>query len=142
MATKDELKQDLKHVILDLRQMKSFCRDPFIVQSANGIYLTDIDGRRVIDGISGIYTVNIGHGNERVKQAMREQLDRVTFVAPLHGVADVSIQYAKRLTEVTPEGLDTIKLWSGGSEATEAAMKFARQYHRQSGDPKQCVAPR
>ena len=130
-----QLKKDVRHLVLDLRQMKSFCRKPLIIDSANGIYVTDVDGKRYIDGVSGIYVVNIGHGNEYVLEAIRRQQRRVSFVAPLHAVSDMAVEYAKRLTEITPAGLDTVKLVSGGSEATETAIKFARQYHRQSGNP-------
>lgn len=131
----DELKQNIRRIILDLRQMKSFCEKPLIVSEAKGIYLTDIDGKRYIDGISGIYTANVGHGNGYVIDAMKRQMDRVSFVAPLHAVADITIQYAVKLGSVTPTGLNTFKLLSGGSEATETAVKFVRQYFRQNGQP-------
>jgi adenosylmethionine-8-amino-7-oxononanoate aminotransferase len=115
--------------------MKSFCENPLIIESGRGIYLKDINGKTYIDGISGIYTVNIGHGNEYVTEAIRKQQEKISFVAPLHGVSDTTIRYAKRLSQITPETLNTIKLLSGGSEATETAIKFMRQYHRQSGKP-------
>jgi len=135
MASTDELKEAVHHIILDLRQMKSFCADPLIIERARGIYLYDGDGRRYIDGISGIFVVNIGHGNETVIEAIRRQQERVSFVAPLHAVADISVRYAQRLAALTPGELNTIKLLCGGSEATETATKFVRQYHRQSGNP-------
>jgi Adenosylmethionine-8-amino-7-oxononanoate aminotransferase len=127
------LKSDTRHLILDLRQMKSFCEKPLIVAEAKGIYLTDIDGKRYIDGISGIYTVNAGHGNEYIMEAVRKQQDKVSFVAPLHAVADIAVKYAVKLASVIPGSLNTIKLLSGGSEATETAVKFIRQYFRQRG---------
>ena len=135
MANDGSVKQDARHILLDLRQMKTFCERPLIIREAKGVYLTDVDGKRYIDGLSGIYVVNIGHGNEYVMEALRKQQERVSFVAPMHGVADISIRYAKRLTTVTPGKLNIVKLLSGGSEATETAMKFTRQYHRQTGNP-------
>lgn len=135
MANAAELKREVKHLILDLMQMKSFCEKPLIIKEAKGIYLTDIHGKRYIDGIAGIYTVNAGHGNEFIIEAMREQQAKVSFVAPLHAVSDISIRYAQRLAEVTPGTLNTFKLLSGGSEATETAVKFTRQYFRQTGKP-------
>lgn len=71
MAELNQLKRDLKHLTMDLRQMKNFCEDPLIIESADGIYLTDIDGKRYIGGISGIYVVNVGHGNRHVLEAIR-----------------------------------------------------------------------
>ena len=131
----NDLTKNVQHLMLDLQQMKVFCQDPLIIQEAKGIYLTDIHGKRYLDGVSGIYVVNVGHGNEYVIEAIRRQQERVSFVAPLHAVSDTTIQFAKKLTEITPSDLNTIILISGGSEATESAMKFARQYHNQSGNP-------
>jgi adenosylmethionine-8-amino-7-oxononanoate aminotransferase len=134
MSDLEKLKDSARHILLDLRQMKSFCENPLIIAEAKGIVLTDVRGKRYFDGISGIYVVNIGHGNQRVLEAIRRQHERVSFVAPLHGVSDVTLRYAARLAEITPDGLNTMKLLSGGSEATETAMKFSRQYHRQRGN--------
>ncbi|MXZ35366.1 MAG: aspartate aminotransferase family protein, partial [Acidobacteria bacterium] len=107
---------DVRHLLLDLQQMKVFSANPLIIRDARGVYLTDVDGKRYIDGVSGIYVVNIGHGNEHVIEAIRKQQERVSFVAPLHAVSDTTVRFAKKLTEITPEGLDTVKLVSGGSE--------------------------
>ena len=134
-GTTNDPTRDLRHLILDLRQMKSFCEQPIIINRSEGIYVYGIDGKHYIDGVSGIYVVNIGHGNQHVIAAIRRQQQHVSFVAPLHAVSDMAIRYASKLTEITPEGMDTIKLLSGGSEATESAIKFARQYHRQMGNP-------
>jgi adenosylmethionine-8-amino-7-oxononanoate aminotransferase len=130
-----ELKKNTRHLILDLRQMKNFCEKPLIVAEAKGIYLTDVDGKRYIDGISGIYTVNAGHGNAYIIEAIRRQQERVSFVAPLHAVSDVTVKYAVKLASIVPGDLNTFKLLSGGSEATETAVKFVRQYFRQKGLP-------
>ncbi len=135
MPDLERLKADARHILLDLRQMKSFCENPLVITEGKGIYLTDINGKRYIDGISGIYVVNIGHGNATVIEAIRKQQERISFVAPLHGVSDVTLRYVARLGDITPEGLKTLKLLSGGSEATETALKFSRQYHRQRGNP-------
>jgi len=135
MTENGHLTDAVQHILLDLRQMKSFAARPLIIEKAQGIYLTDIDGKRYIDGISGIFVVNIGHGNQHVIEAIRKQQEKVSFVAPLHAVSDTAIRYVTRLGEITPAGLQTIKLLSGGSEATETAMKFARQYFRQAGKP-------
>lgn len=133
MVSKREIRDGARHIMLDLRQMKSFCEHPLIIDHASGIYLYDIDGRRIIDGISGIFVVNVGHGNERVIESVRRQQDRVSFVAPIHAASDTRIEYAIRLGAVTPGDMNTFKFFSGGSESTEAAIKLSRQYHRQTG---------
>jgi adenosylmethionine-8-amino-7-oxononanoate aminotransferase len=129
------LRKAVPHIMLDMRQMQAFSRSPLIIREARGIHLFDIEGRRYIDGISGIYVVNIGHGNGHVIEAIRRQQERASFVAPLHAVSDIALEYVARLVDITPGNLDVVKLLSGGSEATETAIKFARQYHRQTGSP-------
>jgi adenosylmethionine-8-amino-7-oxononanoate aminotransferase len=131
----DTLADDVCHLLLDLRQMKAFCEDPLIMARGEGIYCFDISGKRYIEGVSGIYVTNIGHGNRYVLEAIRQQQDRICFAGPLHSVSDIAVRYAKRLSEITPPGMGSIKLMCGGSEATECALKFARQYHVNTGSP-------
>lgn len=128
------MNSDIRHLILDLRQMKTFCEKPLIIDRGEGVHVYDVDGKRYVDGIGGIFVVSIGHGNRHVIDAVRKQHERIAFVAPLHGVSETSVRYAKKLTEITPDGMNTIKLMCGGSEATESAIKFSRQYHRQTGN--------
>ena len=127
--------ESLRRLVLDLRQMETFIEDPLVVQKADGVWYEDVNGRRILDGLSGIFTVNAGHGNRRIIEAIKAQLDTMAFAPPLHATSPPAIELVQRLAEVTPEDLNTIKLLSGGSEATEAAMKLARQYHRQTGNP-------
>lgn len=128
-------KQATRHLILDLRQMKNFCEQPLVIERGEGVYVYDVEGTRYIDGVAGIFVANVGHGHPHVIEAVRKQHERIAFVAPLHAVADTAVRYARKLAEITPEGMDTVKLVCGGSEATESAMKFSRQYHRQTGNP-------
>ena len=125
----------LKHTFLDFRQTAEFLEHPLIFERADGLYIWDIEGRRYFDAIGGIFVATLGHGNPRVLDAMRRQMERMTFAPPLHGVSDVTLDYIERLGSVTPHGLSYVKPFSGGSEATEAAMKFARQYFKQTGQP-------
>jgi adenosylmethionine-8-amino-7-oxononanoate aminotransferase len=131
----DQIKHDVRRLMLDLRQMKTFCEDPLVMSRGEGIYCYDIDGKRYIEGVSGIYVTNIGHGDCRVIDAIRAQQDRISFAGPLHSVSDTAVRLARRLGEITPKGMTSIKLMTGGSEATESAIKFARQYHLHTGNP-------
>ncbi len=99
-----------------------------LVDRAEGIYLFDQQGRRVIDGSSGAMVVNIGHSNPNVLAAMRAQLDRVTFAYRLHFENDAAEDLAARLVGHMPPGLDKVFFVSGGSEAVESCLKMARQY--------------
>ncbi len=125
----------LKRIVLDLTQMSEFVQDPLIMAKADGVWYEDVNGKRYLDGISGIFVVTVGHNNRRIIEAMRKQLDTLAFSPPMHSTNTPAVQLVKLISEITPGDLNTVKLLSGGSEATEAAMKLARQYHNQTGNP-------
>jgi adenosylmethionine-8-amino-7-oxononanoate aminotransferase len=68
-------------------------------------------------------------------EAMRRQMERATFAPPMHGIADVTLDFVEKLGAVAPGNLNLVKPFSGGSEAVEAAIKLVRQYYRQTGFP-------
>ncbi len=125
----------LRHIVLDLRQMKSFLDEPLVMARAEGVWYWDVYGKRYMDGCSGIFVANVGHANPRVLAALHAQIDRMCFAPPLHGTNVPAVQLANLIASITPGDLNTVKLFSTGSETTEAAMKLARQYHRQTGNP-------
>jgi adenosylmethionine-8-amino-7-oxononanoate aminotransferase len=125
----------LKRTFLDYKQTSEFLERPVILNRAEGVYYWDIDGRRYFDAIGGIFVATLGHGNQRVLDAMRRQMERMTFAPPLHAIADVTLDFVEKAGSVTPGNLKYVKPFSGGSESTEAAMKFVRQYFKQTGHP-------
>jgi adenosylmethionine-8-amino-7-oxononanoate aminotransferase len=125
----------LKRTFIDFQQTSEFLQSPLIFDRAEGFYLWDIQGRRYFDAIGGIFVAGLGHGHPRVMDAMRRQMERMTFAPPLHGIADVTLDFVEKLGAVAPGNLKYAKPFSGGSESTEAALKFVRQYHRQTGHP-------
>ena len=116
-------------------QTSAFIERPLILDKAQGLYYWDIHGRRYFDAIGGIFVATLGHGHPRVLRALAEQAERMTFAPPLHGIADVTLDFVEKVGSVTPGNLKYVKAFSGGSESIEAAMKFVRQYHKQSGHP-------
>jgi len=98
------------------------------VARAQGIYMWDTDGKRYIDASSGPVVSNIGHGNERVLEAMIAQAKKVAFASRAVFENEPSIQLADLVTGLAGPGLERAFFVSGGSEATEAAIKLARQY--------------
>ncbi len=125
-----------EHLFLDFMQMKEFSKHPLIMKSAKGVWYEDVKGNKYLDGISGIFVVNAGHGNPRIIQAMKDQLDELTFNPPLQSTNLRALQLAELIASLTAGDLHTVKFFSGGSEATEGAMKLARQYHKQTGNPR------
>jgi len=134
-STSDMSSNYLKRLFLDFMQMKEFAEHPLIMKSAKGVWYEDVAGKKYLDGLSGIFVVSAGHGNRRIIDAMKKQLDEITFAPPLHSTNLRALELAELLSKITPGDLHTVKLSSGGSEATETAMKLARQYHRQTGNP-------
>lgn len=110
-------------------------RRPFIAR-AEGVYIWDHQGRRFLDGSSGAMVSNIGHGNTRVLDAMRAQMNTTTFGYRLHFENEPAERLASALSSLSPKGLDRVFFASGGSEAVESCIKLARQYAIAKGETK------
>ena len=128
--------QTIPRLFLDFMQMREFAKDPLVFVGGEGIRLTDTAGRRYIDGLSGVFVASLGHGNMPVIEAMMAQARQLAFAPPLHGTNLPALKLTELLLGIAPEGVGAVKLLSGGSEATESAMKLARQYHQQTDHPR------
>ena len=102
---------------------------------AEGLYVYDQEDKCYFDAIGGIFVASLGHRHPRILEAMRQQMERITFAPPLHGISDITLEFIEKLGSVTPDDLNFVKAFSGGSESIEAALKFVRQYHKQTGRP-------
>jgi adenosylmethionine-8-amino-7-oxononanoate aminotransferase len=105
-----------------------------VLDRAEGVYLWDSDGKRYLDGCSGAMLSNIGHGNRRVLDAMKEQMERSAFGYRLHFENEPAEELARLLAELCPPGLEKVFFVSGGSEAIESCIKLARQYAVSRGE--------
>src|SRR5712671_455600 len=101
--------------------------NPIAVKYGEGVYLYDYDGKRYIDFSSGLMNVNIGHGNQRVTNAVVEQMKQVSYVTP-SCVTKIRGEVGKKLASITPEGLNKTLFTVCGASAIENAMKLARLY--------------
>ena len=115
---------------------RSLRQDPPIAVRGEGIYLYDRDGRAIIDGSGGAAVACLGHGEPRVIEAIKAQLDQLTYAH----TALFSCGSAERLADImvghAPGGLTHAYFCSSGSEANEAAIKMARQYFLEVGQPR------
>src|SRR5207344_140414 len=100
-----------------------------------GIALIDADGKRYIDASGGAAVSCLGHAHPDVIAAMHDQVDRVPYAHTSFFTTDVAEMLADVLVDDAPPGLDNVYLVSGGSEAIEAALKLARQYAVEVGEP-------
>jgi len=100
---------------------------PIAVKYAKGVYLYDYDDKRYIDFSSGLMNVNIGHGDQRVTDAVVKQMQEVSYITP-SCVTKVRGELGKKLAEISPAGLNKTLFTVGGAEAIENAIKLARLY--------------
>jgi adenosylmethionine-8-amino-7-oxononanoate aminotransferase len=101
---------------------------------AEGIYVYDSEGRRYIDGSAGPICVNIGHGVKEIAEAIAKQVAEISYVHSGHFYTESVMDCAEKLARLAPPGLRRVFFCSGGSEATEATAKMARQYHLENGE--------
>jgi putrescine aminotransferase len=110
---------------------------PLIIERGEGVYVVDIDGRRYLDCVAGLWNVNVGHNRPEIKAAITAQLDRIAYYAAFVGTSNPpAIELSALLTEMlAPEGMTRVIFSSGGSDANETAFKIARQYWKLEGQP-------
>jgi adenosylmethionine-8-amino-7-oxononanoate aminotransferase len=105
------------------------------ITRGEGVYMWDEAGTRYIDGSAGPICVNIGHGVKEVAEAVARQMAEISYAHSSHFTTGSVLEFAERLGKFAPPSLNRVYVCSGGSEATEAAAKLARQYHLERGDP-------
>ncbi|MFB5283391.1 aspartate aminotransferase family protein [Peribacillus asahii] len=108
----------------------------FIFTEGKGIYLTDITGKQVIDGMSSLWNVNIGHGREELAQVAQEQMSKLAFSSCFGTISnEPAIRLASKLASIAPGDLNAVFFTSGGSESNDTAFKLARHYWILKGQP-------
>jgi len=107
-----------------------------LIDWGEGIYLYDKDGKKYIDGSSGALVSNIGHSIASIVKSMQKQAEKIEFVHGTMFKNEESIKLAQAIIEMCAGNLDKVYFVSGGSEATETALKMARSYHIGRGNEK------
>src|SRR5690606_25633327 len=106
-----------------------------VAVGGDGVYLIDAAGKKYIDASGGAAVSCLGHSHADVKQAIRDQLDRVAYAHTSFFTTEAAEELADTLIGDAPAGLSHVYFVSGGSEAVEAALKMARQYFVERGTP-------
>lgn len=106
-----------------------------VIDRGAGVYVYDTDGKEYLDACGGAAVSCLGHSDAGVKQAIIDQLDRIPFAHTAFYTSEAAEVLADRLTAAAPGTLDRVYFVSGGSEATETALKLARQYFVEHGAP-------
>lgn len=117
---------------------REFKKDPRIITSAEGNYYTDSDGRKIFDGLSGLWTCGAGHARKEIIDAVSKQVATLDYSPAFQFGHKKSFELAERITKFMPDGvgsdqLNRVFFTSSGSEAVETALKIARGYWYKKG---------
>jgi len=132
------LKQwDKEYIWHPFTQMKDWLgREPLIIDSAQGVYLKDIDGNAYIDGVSSLWVNVHGHRHAHINAALKKQIDKLSH-STLLGLSNTpATELARRLIGIAPAGLKKVFYSDNGSTAVEIAIKMAYQYWQNTGQSK------
>ena len=105
-----------------------------LVDQANGVWVDDVDGNRWFDTLSGMWLVNIGHGRMEIADAVYQQMTGISY-SPGGTVTPVTAELASRVASLSPDKKSRVYFVSGGSEAVETALKMAKNYQKNVGEP-------
>ena len=114
---------------------RQFKKDPRIIVEAEGRYYKDSNGRKIFDGLSGLWTCGLGHKVTKINEAIKEQIDTLDFSPSFQFGHPKSFQLAELITSFSPKGLDRVFFTGSGSDAVETALKIARAYWVNKGLP-------
>lgn len=116
---------------------RQFKQTPRLLASAEGMYYTDVDGNRVLDGTAGLWCVNAGHGRRQITQAVERQLATLDFAPTFQMGHPIAFEFAEKLAAVAPGGKDAklnrVFFTGSGSESVDTALKIAIAYQRAIG---------
>ena len=129
--------RDVEHIWHPCSQMKDYeTLPPIVVDHGKGVWLYDITGKKYLDIISSWWANLLGHSNEKINEAIKEQLDKLEHVIFANFTHKPAITLAEKLVEILPKGLNKIHFNDNGSAAIECALKMCFQYYLQTGKPK------
>jgi len=112
---------------------REFKKDPRLIVSAEGKYYTTADGRKIFDGLSGLWTSGLGHCRREIAEAVSSQVKELDFSPSFQFGHPKAFEYAERLTQYMPEGINRVFFTGSGSESADTSLKIARAYWRKKG---------
>jgi len=112
---------------------RQFKANPRLLARAEGMRYWTADGREVLDGVSGLWCVNAGHGRREIAEAVARQLSTMDYAPAFQVGHPIAFELANRLGEIAPPGLDRVFFTNSGSESVDTALKIAIAYQRARG---------
>ena len=113
---------------------RQFKRDPRIIQSAQGVWFTDSDGRQVLDGHSGLWTTGLGHARPEITEAVSRQMAELDFCPPFQFGHPKAFELATKIADLMPGDLNHVFYTNSGSESADTSLKMARAYWQLKGE--------
>jgi adenosylmethionine-8-amino-7-oxononanoate aminotransferase len=138
-AERDASLQELarRHLWMHFTRMGAYADGEVpIITRGEGAYVYDEHGKRYLDGLSALFCVNAGHGRTELGDAAAAQVRELDFYITWSYAHPRAIELATRVASLAPGDLNRVFFTSGGSEAVESAIKLARVYHQQTGNPR------
>ena len=114
---------------------RQFKAHPRMIRAAEGVHFITVDGRKVLDGLSGLWCCGAGHNRAEIAAAIAEQARELDYAPAFQFGHPKAFELASRIRALTPDGLDRVFLVNSGSEAADTSLKIARGYWRQKGLP-------
>jgi adenosylmethionine-8-amino-7-oxononanoate aminotransferase len=135
---KELMQQNAKdHLWMHFTRMGTYKnQDVPIITHGEGCYVYDMNGKKYLDGLAGLFTSQIGHGRKEIGKAMAEQAEKIGFFPIWSYGHPKAIELATRVANLAPGDLNHVFFTGGGGEAVEAAWKLARQYFTEIGQPR------
>ncbi|MDG2203017.1 MAG: aspartate aminotransferase family protein [Burkholderiales bacterium] len=113
---------------------RQFKASPRLIHKAQGMFYETMEGKEILDGISGLWCVNAGHAREPIIKAIQKQARDLDYITAFNMAHPLQFQAAEMIANLAPEGLDTVFFTNSGSEAIDTALKMALGYHRAKGE--------
>ena len=131
--------EDLQNINLDNYWMpftpnRNFKSDPRLIVASEGMHYETQDGRKVLDGIAGLWCCNAGHCHPKIVKAVQDQVATLDYATAFNMSHPKAFELAEKIADMTPDGLDKIFFGNSGSEAVETALKVALAYHVANGE--------
>ncbi len=122
---------------------RNFKAKPRMIVEASGCYFTDSEGRKIFDGLSGLWCTGMGHGRREIAEAIGKQALKLDYAPAFQFGHPLSFELANKIKELMPEGLDHVFFTGSGSESADTSLKMARAYWRAKGQAgKTCLIGR
>jgi len=137
MPNRSLIEADRKHLIHPVVSYRAHeARGVTVLDSAQGVYLRDIDGNELLDAFSGLWCVNTGYGHQSIVDAATRQLQRLPYATGyFHFGSEPAIELAAKLVELAPASLQHVYFTLGGSDAVDSALRFITHYFNATGRP-------